>query len=556
MGKQKIVKISKPVKQISSDSENENIDESILFEEKGLMHSTQLNPDLDEETQKQLIEQVKLQLGSVHDYIYTKTMQRINWNKIQIEGLTADKAKEEFEKIIKPVRKIKCLGEVILELERNPKKYMSDLPKQPPNAMFLYINENREKLIEKKGKLLLPELSKIAAEKFRKLPDHKRAIYEEKAKKLKDEYNEKMEIFYQNHPELKPVQAKKSEPKMDTPFNYFVHTKKQNSQIPLSREDLRNEWKILSPNDKAQFIKAVMEAPEDGRRKFISKDERKILDQANGMPERPLTAFTYFVKEYNQKHKGQTDLFKQAAAAWSNLDTKKKDRYIQMSNQSFETYKQRAEEYVSKLPLKEQANARKALQISAIKKKKTKSENDISKRKLEIEDDENLSDFPVKKVKTSDDDDEDDDDEMADDEELKPSQSIKQEIKVKEEKGSQKAMKVAIPEPEIPIQRVELYFMKHIYKGPQSGIKAAFDKLSAKKREKFEKIVDDNRRSFMAKLQTYIDSIDQHDQDKFKEKVQRTLKEQDELIACSKDNEESSSESADDDDDESNDESD
>lgn len=58
-------------------------------------------------------------------------------------------------KIIKPVRKVKSLAEVIGELERNPKKYCSDLPKQPPNAMFLYINENRERLIEKKGKLPL-----------------------------------------------------------------------------------------------------------------------------------------------------------------------------------------------------------------------------------------------------------------------------------------------------------------------------------------------------------------------------------------------------------------
>jgi hypothetical protein len=53
---------------------------------------------------------------------------------------------------------------------------------------------------------------------------------------------------------------------------------------------------------------------------------------ANGMPERPLTAFTFFVKDYNQKHKGESNLFKEAATAWAHLEQKKKDKFIEMSN--------------------------------------------------------------------------------------------------------------------------------------------------------------------------------------------------------------------------------
>lgn len=149
---------------------------SVYFyvDDKGIMHSTQFPPEIDTETQKILIEQVKQQLGPMQDFVYTKTIRKINWSKIEIDGesyfvlnsqqnllnfvvsgLTAEKAQEEFNKIIKPVRKVKSLAEVIGELEKYPKKYSQDLPKQPPNAMFLYINENREKLIEKKGKLPL-----------------------------------------------------------------------------------------------------------------------------------------------------------------------------------------------------------------------------------------------------------------------------------------------------------------------------------------------------------------------------------------------------------------
>jgi hypothetical protein len=85
--------------------------------------------------------------------------------------------------------------------------------------------------------------------------------------------------------------------------------------------------------------------------------------------------------------------------------------------------------------------------------------------------------------------------------------------------------------------------MKHVYKGPPDGIKEAFDSLSAKKREKYEKVVDQNRKDFMVQLQTYINSLETADQERFKEKVQRVFKEQDALIDWSKEQEESSSSS-------------
>lgn len=49
------------------------------------MHSTLNTPEIDQETQKLLIEQVKQQLTH-QDLIYTKTLTRINWNKIELDG--------------------------------------------------------------------------------------------------------------------------------------------------------------------------------------------------------------------------------------------------------------------------------------------------------------------------------------------------------------------------------------------------------------------------------------------------------------------------------------
>lgn len=81
---------------------------------------------------------------------------------------------------------------------------------------------------------------------------------------------------------------------------------------------------------------------------------------------------------------------------------------------------------------------------------------------------------------------------------------------------------------------VELYFMTHVHKGPQSELKKAFDSLDQKKRDKYEKIVDRNRREFMETLQNYVSSVQDEEQAKFKDKVQRVLKEQNEKIGWSK----------------------
>lgn len=201
------------------------------------------------------------------------------------------------------------------------------------------------------------------------------------------------------------------------------------------------------------------------QKKVISKEERKIVDQANGIPERPLTAFTIFVKDYNQKHPGEADLFKHAAHAWANLNEKEKSRYakiqqkvrfctrkISISNpfeyisfQSFNEFKEKAEEYIRKLPLHEQLAARKALQVTGGKKRKaapsatTKSDANGAKSDDEYGSDEHEP-APAKKIKRE-----------EPDEDFKiPAKSGKSQKAAEPSKMAQ-----VMEEPEIPIQRGE-----------------------------------------------------------------------------------------------------
>lgn len=76
--------------------------------------------------------------------------------------------------------------------------------------------------------------------------------------------------------------------------------------------------------------------------------------------------------------------------------------------------------------------------------------------------------------------------------------------------------------------------MENVHKGPVSELKSAFESLSSKKREKYEKIVEQNRRQFMENLQNYIASVDKNEQESFRAKIQKTLQVQDEKIKWSK----------------------
>jgi hypothetical protein len=133
--------------------------------------------------------------------------------KTLIPGLSSAQVKNAFLKLIQPVAKLRSLGQLVGDLETKP-RYLSDFPKRPMNAMFMYMHENRQRLLKENGKIsavcieifwiclisdfdlhLQTEISKLAAEEFRKLPENERAVWESTARGLHEEYTENLKVF-------------------------------------------------------------------------------------------------------------------------------------------------------------------------------------------------------------------------------------------------------------------------------------------------------------------------------------------------------------------------
>lgn len=83
---------------------------------------------------------------------FQRTLKKIKWEDVKISGYTSEQLKNEFLRSIKPVKKVRTLMEVILDLEENDAKYKrdthQDYPKKPFSAFMYYQTENRDKLIK------------------------------------------------------------------------------------------------------------------------------------------------------------------------------------------------------------------------------------------------------------------------------------------------------------------------------------------------------------------------------------------------------------------------
>jgi len=68
-------------------------------------------------------------------------------------------------------------------------------PKRPLSAYFIFMAENREKVRSKHPDKPQAALTKIMAETYRKLNDKERAQYDDKAKKMKAEYEKEFAAY-------------------------------------------------------------------------------------------------------------------------------------------------------------------------------------------------------------------------------------------------------------------------------------------------------------------------------------------------------------------------
>ena len=119
------------------------------------------------------------------------------------------------------MRKFCTLKEIIQEAKenvnnpsksRNHKKH-PDLPKRPLTAYLCFFKEIRPQYIQKHPKMSNQELTKVLSEEYKKLPEQLKLKYSQDFQKEKQEFQEKMVLFREQHPELVQNSRKPDVPK-------------------------------------------------------------------------------------------------------------------------------------------------------------------------------------------------------------------------------------------------------------------------------------------------------------------------------------------------------
>ena len=133
------------------------------------------------------------------------------------EGEEKKDKKQKKEKKAKKERKRKSSGD---GGEKKPaKKKKEKVPGQPKrnlSSYFIYVRENREKVIADNAGISVTEITKILGAQWKALSAEEKAPYEEKAAEDKVRYAREMDEFKKNGGEVKvPTKSKKSSEKKE-----------------------------------------------------------------------------------------------------------------------------------------------------------------------------------------------------------------------------------------------------------------------------------------------------------------------------------------------------
>jgi len=265
------------------------------------------------------------------------------------------------------------------------KRFLKDEPKKPPNAYFLFAQEQRPKIMDEfpdvKG---LGPIGQKVGEAWTKLSPEDKQVWLDKEKELKSEWEEKF-VEFQKSPNYKKYQAvmKRVSGKPSTsgkgkakgknvitgpakpanlpkkpPASFFLFcSEKRRDGAPGGIKALNDAWiqlgadgqkeyneKVAEMNrqyelDMKEFTKSVegkkylREKAQAEKKQRLVKAKEKYLGKAPQEPKRPPSAYFIFVQDNRQKvateagKGGVGEVAKELTAVWSKLEPDEKREY-------------------------------------------------------------------------------------------------------------------------------------------------------------------------------------------------------------------------------------
>ncbi|XP_049858540.1 nucleolar transcription factor 1-A-like isoform X1 [Schistocerca gregaria] len=361
-------------------------------------------PDWPEADLMELMKRMENNIPAKDNLRYDSRAEKLNWDEISFGNYSAGECKEVWFKIQKRLRRFRILKELLEDAKSWVSKpwthfYRSqrqnrhpDLPRRPLSTYMLFYLEKKDKVAKDNPGLEMTNVSKYIAELYNKLPAKKKQKYIDMAAAQKKEYEEKMEQFYQEHPELVPKAvalkeakaanaASNPEPgpkKLQTPFKLFCNEKlNQHKNDPgfdrtAVLESCKEQWRDMSEKKKIVWIDWALEeeakyqeeirayAAENPEfvppplKSVLTKEEIALKERIAGKPEKPPTSgYSLFSRlmlvSPDMKKVPPKERMSQVSRMWKSLTNDQKKKYKEQVLHMLDQYKLEYASYLESL---------------------------------------------------------------------------------------------------------------------------------------------------------------------------------------------------------------
>ncbi|XP_051894478.1 nucleolar transcription factor 1 isoform X7 [Pristis pectinata] len=325
---------------------------------------------------------------------FKTTESHMDWNKVTFAHYTAEMCKQKWTEISHEVRKFRTLSELILDVQENVKnpykgkklKNHPDFPKKPLTPYFRFFMEKRAKYAKLHPEMSNLDLTKILSKKYKELPEKKKMKYIQEFQKEKEDFEQSMARFREDHPELlESVKRTDAPEKPKTPQQlWYLHEKKAfmkmhpKATMKDVKEALGKQWSQLSDKKRLKWIGKSLEQRElyeeamrdyvlrhpeqsisldDLTKNTLTKAERQLKDKFDGRPTKPPpNGYSLYCAELmsNMKDIPSTERMVLCSKQWKMLSQKEKDAYQKRCEQKKKEYEINLHRFLLSLPEHEQ----------------------------------------------------------------------------------------------------------------------------------------------------------------------------------------------------------
>nr|XP_012611553.1 upstream-binding factor 1-like protein 1 [Microcebus murinus] len=157
-----------------------------------------------------LLECMENNLPYNDNHMSQTTQSHLDWGQIAFKNFSGEMCKLKWLEISHELNKSCTLKELVLEAKKHVKnpnkskrdKKHPDFPKKPVTAYIRFFKEQRPQYIQMYPGLKNQELTKILSQRYRELPEQVKQKYIQDFQKEKQEFEEKLARFREDHPDL------------------------------------------------------------------------------------------------------------------------------------------------------------------------------------------------------------------------------------------------------------------------------------------------------------------------------------------------------------------